>query len=278
MKRLLALILICIFLLAGCDLDSGSRVSHDEEEEWETTEEESTGDTTEESTKAETVPSEPDPIPSEPAPIQPAHSELYLEDVSVEDVVEYFAEVCLDSEFTYSGDPSILQKWDCPLYYTVTGDYTDADIATLERFAAWLNTVEGFPGIYPAPDASCRNVLITFGTAEQLVDTMGSDFVDCDGAVTYWYENNRIYDATIFIRSDIDQEVRNSVIIEELYNGLGPVQDTALREDSIIYQGYSTPQWMTEVDELILRLLYHPQMQPGFDREQCRAVIELLYF
>lgn len=277
MKQLLALILICVLLLAGCNPDRGSRISHDDVDDQETIQNPSEEESTKDTTQTE-PPSEPETAPSEPVPIQPIHSELYLEGISVEDVVEYFAEVCLDSEFTYGGDPSIIQKWDCPIYYTVTGDYTDEDIATLERFTAWLNTVEGFPGIYPAPDASYRNLLITFGTGEDLVSTMGDDYVDCDGAVTYWYLDNRIYDATIFIRSDIDQAVRNSVIIEELYNGLGAVQDTALREDSIIYQGYSFPQWMTEVDELILRLLYHPDLLPGFDRDQCRAFIEALYF
>jgi hypothetical protein len=89
--------------------------------------------------------------------------------------------------------------------------------------------------------------------------------------------NNEIYDATICYRNDIDQYIRNSVILEEIYNGLGPLQDTSLRTDSICFSGYSTPQSLTEVDELILKLLYHPEIRCGMNKEQCAQVIQSLY-
>lgn len=100
----------------------------------------------------------------------------------------------------------------------------------------------------------------------------------CDGGVTFWYEMDEIYSATICIRTDIAQEIRNSVILEEIYNGLGPVQDTDLREDSLIWSGYSTPQWPTDEDMLLLKLLYHPDLKPGMNSEQCAAAIRKLYY
>ena len=106
---------------------------------------------------------------------------------------------------------------------------------------------------------------------------MGDSFVGTDGAVTFWYENDVIYNAIICYRSDIDQYTRNSVILEEIYNGLGPIQDSLLRADSIIYSGFSQPQQLTDMDWLILRLLYHPQMRCGTDGAQCEAVIRQLY-
>ena len=72
--------------------------------------------------------------------------------------------------------------------------------------------------------------------------------------------------------------MRNSVILEEIYNGLGPVQDTDLRPDSLIYSAYSTPQELTEIDELILKLLYHPDMVCGMNAQECEAVIRQLYY
>jgi hypothetical protein len=59
---------------------------------------------------------------------------------------------------------------------------------------------------------------------------------------------------------------------------LGPIQDTGLRPDSIIYQEYSEPQELTEVDELILKLLYHPDILPGMNAAQCEEVIRRLYY
>lgn len=226
----------------------------------------------------ENPPAEPTPTPAPQVTVQPTHSPLYLPDVAVEDVIDYFHEVCLDSEFVYGGDPSILQKWGAPIFYTIEGAYTDEDIATLTAFEEWLNDVEGFPGISRTEDVTERNLRICFCTQQEMVTLMGEDFATMDGGVTFWYEDNIIYDAEICVRKDLDQHVRNSVILEELYNGLGPVQDTSLRSDSLIYQEYSTPQWMSPVDELILRLLYHPELQPGMDAWQCEQVIRCLYY
>jgi hypothetical protein len=107
---------------------------------------------------------------------------------------------------------------------------------------------------------------------------MGDNFIRMDGAVTFWYRNNCIYTATICYRTDISQSARNSVILEEIYNGLGPIQDTQLRPNSIIYQKYTEIQKLSPVDELILKLLYHPEMLPGMNAAQCEEVIRRLYY
>ena len=142
----------------------------------------------------------------------------------------------------------------------------------------FLNTIDGFPGIYESELPQQTNLQICFRTQDGLVDLMGSNFSGCDGGVTFWYLDNAIYDATICYSTDIDQFVRNSVILEEIYNGLGPAQDTWLRDDSIIYAGYSEPQELTEIDKLLLTLLYHPKMERGMDAAQCEAVIRELYY
>lgn len=209
---------------------------------------------------------------------QPAHSELYLPDVPVEDVVNYFNEVCLAAEFSDNGNPSLLQRWETPILYTLRGAPTEEDIAVLESFAQKLNTLEGFPGIRECSPNEVCNLNIHFVVQEELESIMGENSIGADGSVTFWYMEDVIYEAIICIRSDVDQHLRNSVILEEIYNGLGPVQDTLLRPDSLIYAEYSEPQAMTDVDELLLRLLYHPKMKCGMDFEQCCLVIEELYY
>ncbi len=215
---------------------------------------------------------------TEPEETRPEHSALFLPDVPVEDVITYFNEVCLDSEFVNGGDPSVIQKWTEPIIYMLEGTYTAADLLVLQGFEAWLNTIEGFPGISATEDVGAMNLRIHFGSAEDMVNILGDNFSYMDGGVTFWYMDNEIYDATICYRADIDQYLRNSVILEEIYNGLGPVQDTQLRPDSIIYQQFSQPQALTSVDELILRLLYHPDIKPGMNAQQCEEVIRSLYY
>ena len=212
---------------------------------------------------------------TEPAPL---HSPLYIEGLEVEDVIRYFNEVCLDAEFVNSGNASLVQKWSVPIRYSIEGTPTDEDMAVLNDFADWLNSIEGFSGISLAADPAQANLRIHFCTQQELLQLMGDNYGGMDGAVTFWYNNNHIYDAIICYRTDLEQTVRNSVILEEIYNGLGPIQDTQLRSDSIIYSGYSEPQQLTAIDELILRLLYHPQIRCGMDAQACEAAIRALYY
>lgn len=212
------------------------------------------------------------PVNTEPMPPQ-----LPM-DLPVEDVIRYFNEVCLDAEFSNAGDATLLQKWAAPIVYRIYGEPTAEDLEVLTDFTQWLNDIEGFPGISPVQDGQTENLSIHFCTQQALLDILGTQFAGTDGGVTFWYNgNNEIYKGTICYRTDIDQEVRNSVILEEIYNGLGPVQDTALRPDSIIYSGYSIPQALTEIDELLLQLLYHPSLTCGMNAARCEAAIRQLW-
>ena len=260
MKKLLICLFLCALLLTAC-------VSQPEITD-----------------PSATVPSSTEPAtttPTEPpttVPTEPPHSDLCIPGVDVNDVIGWFCEVNLAAEFVHSGDPSYLQKWVSPIFYYVQGNPTNQDLAVLETFTQWLNTLEGFPGISETDDPIQANLNIHFCEQSEMLSLMGDWTYDLDGAVTFWYNDNRIDNAIICVRTDVDQQVRNSVILEELYNGLGPIQDTSLREDSLIYAGYSIPQELTIVDELILRLLYHPNMECGMTLAQCEEIIRNLYY
>ena len=266
------LILLCLLLLTGCTPSEPAPTQIP-------TVVETIPAATEIPTTAPTdAPTEtPTEVPTE-APTLSSHSELYVPGVEVDDVITFFNEVCLNAEFVNSGDPSYLQRWNAPISYRIYGDPTAEDLAKLEEFTGWLNTIFGFPGIYEAGEDDYVNLRIHFCDRETLLDLMGDHFWGTDGAVTFWYEDDVIYDAIICIRTDLDQYLRNSVILEELYNGLGPVQDTDLRPDSIIYSPYSEPQSLTDIDELILKLLYHPDLRCGMNAAECEAVIRQLYY
>ncbi|MBQ8259427.1 MAG: DUF2927 domain-containing protein [Clostridia bacterium] len=207
------------------------------------------------------------------------HSNLYDPDLSVEDAIRFFAEVCLDAEYVHSGDPSFLQKWTIPIYYSIAGTPTEKDKEVIDETARTLNSIEGFPGMYPSSDINPINMQIYFCPESDFAPLTGYQSNGNDGFVTFWYNGfNEIYSSVICVRNDIDQELRNSVIMEEIYNGLGPIQDTKLREDSIIFSGFSAPQAMTNTDLLILRLLYHPKLVCGMNADECARIISQLYY
>lgn len=267
MKKRLYFALVLVFLLSGCGPQKAPATQP-------------TVDTTQETT-VETTPvtAEPTTEPTTVPTTLPEHSALYLPNVSVEDVIRYFNEVCLDAEFVNAGDPTRLQKWVVPIRYILHGDYTEQDKAVLEAFVSWLNGIEGFPGMHQVQDPMVANLRIHFCEYDEYLALMGEQFSGTDGGITFWYNGaDQIYDAVIGYCTEVNQEVRNSVILEEIYNGLGPINDTWERTTSVIYAGYSTPQSLSQVDELLLRLLYHPKMQCGMDAAQCEEIIRQLYY
>lgn len=269
--KLFILTIVLAMVLAGCGISPEDPI-------FVTQGSFATDNTTEPTTEPPAIePTEPTTEPPT-LPPEPIHSELYIPDIDVEDVITYFNEVCLDAEYSDSGSPNLLQRWDEPIYYQINGHCTDEDEIIFGNMVAWLNGVNGFPGMFACSENTPANLDIYFCDADELVARMGEQYSHADGAVTFWYDENIIFDEIICYRNDIDQYTRNSVILEEIYNGLGPVQDTSLREDSLIYSGYSEPQWMTEIDELLMKLLYHPMMEPGMNAEECEAIIRKLYY
>lgn len=219
-------------------------------------------------------------IPSETEVLETESGIFHVDGVSEDDMINYFNEVVLDSEFENGGDSSVVQKWTTPIKYKIHGETTLEDTKVLSDFVDYLNTVEGFSGMYEVDDEFEANLNIYFCTGDELIERMGesTNYEMLDGAVTFWYDNDEIYSGTICYRNDIEQEIRNSVIIEEIYNGLGPVQDADIRVDSIIYSGFTTPQEITEVDGVILRLLYHSDILCGMNADECEEVIRNLYY
>ena len=237
--------------------------------------------TTEEITEPPTT--QPLTLPPETTvPTLPAHSEFYVPGVSTEDMITYFNEVVLSMEYTDGdGDASLVQKWVSPIFYRIEGDPTEEDMAVLNDLFDTLNAIDGFPGFQPASDTMPEDMTIRFLDRASFnlafSDTLHGE--TADGAAQFWYYNdtNIIYTARIGYRTDIDQAIRNSVIIEEIINCLG-FNDTELRPDSIVYQYGSDVTRLSDIDLALIRLLYHPEIRCGMDVRQCREVLLRLYY
>lgn len=214
--------------------------------------------------------------------IEEKHSEFYLEGYSVDEVLQYFNEVVLKTEYsTGSGDASLVQRWDVTISYRIEGDFTEQDCTILREFFAKLNEIEGFAGASEATEHEVPNLYISFDNRE-VFDNKYYEFLQgeyADGATRYWYytETNDIYEGTIGYCTDMPAEVRESVLLEEIVNCLG-VSDTALREDSIVYQYSSSATSLSEIDWLIMKLLYNPRIRCGMDARECEEVIRELYY
>lgn len=256
MKRIICLILIAVLLLSGC------------------AKEETQPEQTAATIATETPQSSPEPTPE--------HSELHIPGLELEQVLEYFNEVVLDVEYSDgTGDVTLMQKWKMPLRYRIYGEPTDEDWAMLSLLFEQLNRVPGFPGISAAEDGKAENLSFSFMDGatmnESFHEILGGEW--SNGATQFWYytDTNEMYDARIGYRSDIDQASRSSILLEEVINTLG-ITDTVLREDSIVYQYSDDNLSLSQIDWLILKLLYNPAIECGMDKDACAAVIAELYY
>lgn len=268
----LAAMAIMLMVLCSCSMIWPGKESTEKQTEASTEEMYSTTQTAQESTEPEETEAE-----ETQAATLPAES---LE-ISVDEVIGYFCEVVLRTEYSDGiGDATLVQKWTDRIHYRIYGEATEKDKQVLTTFFGQLNEIEGFPGIVPAGENDLTDLALYFYNQDEFNQSFGEflNYEVADGAVQYWYltETNEIYDGRIGYRTDIDQYTRNSVLLEEVFNGLG-ITDTDLREDSIAYQGFSQTQELSEVDWLMIRLLYHPRMKAGMNRDECVSVIREIY-
>lgn len=276
-KRYFVLFLAFILLFFGCadtkPTDTGTPTTIYREDTAETI-----GGGASELSEMETT----EAAPETTAPTASLHSALYIPEYTPQQIMTYFEEVVLNMEYSDgTGDVTRVQKWIEPICYRFYGMPTDMDKAVLEALFAQLNEIPGFPGIYPAADADQENLSISFLEPDVFRDSFSAvvNGENAYGAAQFWYytASNELHTARIGYRTDLDQSVRNSILIEEIINTLG-ISDTVLREDSIVYQYSDENTALSDVDWVIMKLLYDPAVQCGMDADSCGALIEKLYY
>ena len=229
-----------------------------------------------------TVPEATVPETTVPETTAPPHSDLYLENCPLDTLLTYWDEVVLQAEYSHgTGDPSLVQKWLEPIRCRVIGAPTGEDLRILETFFEELNRIQGFPGISMTEESGTENLTLSFLGPEDFRSSF-SDVVygeDAWGATEFWYytDTNEIHSARIGCRTDIGQDYRSSIVLEEVVNTLG-ITDTELRGDSIVYQYSNDSLALSDVDWLILKLLYCPDIRPGMSMEECHSILAEIYY
>ena len=150
-----------------------------------------------------------------------AENYITAEGYTAQEIIDYFCEVALDVE--YGSTDNTVIKWDRPINIFVSGAPTAADLERLGALIDALNGIAGFPGINSVDSAEAANLRISFVDAGTMLANTGSDF---NGYVRVSWNDHNIYSGDIYYRSDLTQERRNGVIVEELCQALGLLTDT----------------------------------------------------
>ena len=211
------------------------------------------------------------------------HSVFYNPDYTADEVFAYFKEVVLSSEYTENVENSgLVQKWILPIYYIIEGDHSDEDKRIITDFINELNQIDGFPGMYPVENGKRPNFVMNFMSSGELMQKMGSavNFEWSDGISQFWFllRVNVICRAQIGYDKSMSNAVRPAVLLEEIVNAIGVSNDTETRKDSVVYSEYTETDHLSEMDWLILRILYSDQIKCGMNEDECYAAIKSIYY
>jgi hypothetical protein len=201
--------------------------------------------------------------------------------------IAFYSEFTLDEEGLAQREREVrLLKWDGPIRYRLVGDaVTPQDVATYEALALRLSRITGL-SITQAQGDDPGNLLIMILTrnARQraaailaqedaparrgLIYRLREDDygIPCAASVRTAAEGDAIVYGVILIKAETSGLLRESCAHEEFAQALGPGNDFALARPSIFNddQEFAT---LTYHDAALLRVLYHPSLEPGMDRE-----------
>ncbi len=194
-----------------------------------------------------------------------------------ESTIEYFKEIALGFENGNSSE--IVRKWKSTMKVYLAGTPSPSHISKVQQSIDDINNLatDGFSARI-VQSQSQSNCFMYFGTVSDYEDLFPGTVVGSNFALfNVWWSNDVIREARIFI--DIERTTstqQQSLILEEITQVLGLGKDSPRFPSSIFYEtstngGFATVY--TEMDQELVRLLYHPDMTIGLDEFRTDAAL-----
>lgn len=186
--------------------------------------------------------------------------------------LECLMECGFSSEY---GEGGFLTRWEEEIFIYAGGDATEEDMEKLDSFLMELSfRVPFMPPVERVEDPENANIRVMFVPLDEMADH-APDYVEGNwGFGTHYWMNFVRYEGEVVICTDATSQIqRNHLIMEELIAVLGMTNDHYSYEDSIIYQGWTEVQELSEIDWLMLNMMYHPSLEPGMTAEEAREVL-----
>lgn len=224
---------------------------------------------------------------------------------TVDDLVRNFERVALYDEYVDVGGqfqrtetPSFLRRWDRPVRVSVmTGPNVPMEEAARDRanVAAFASRLARLTGVdmAMAGDASNVNFLVLFMNSseqaafarevlvrypefapavanairESSADTFCTAYAFSNGV-----DKSRYSAVLILIRAEHPPLTRLSCVQEEMAQAMGLPNDSPEARPSLFNDSLEFAL-LTEHDEILLRMLYDPRLEPGMTAEQARPLL-----
>jgi hypothetical protein len=193
------------------------------------------------------------------------------------EVINYFHDVALGFEFGTASQ--VTRKWRTELKVFVGGYPNTTLLNELQTIVGEINVLatDGFK-ISITKDTLASNCYLLFDSGSKFASvyqpassTVGTNF----GLFYVFFDNeNYIYRSLIYVDIFRANEIEQRHILrEELTQSLGLARDSPKYFDSIFQASWTSTTSYSNIDRDLIRLLYHPYMQTGLNRQTSRGVL-----
>ena len=176
----------------------------------------------------------------------------------------------------YNSSTSLLTRWEETVKIYVEGSPSKADMETLDDFmeeCSWK--CPNMPALERVYDKTKANIVLYYGPLNTLTQHIDNYTEGNWGYFTYWYSDYRRVRGQIVIATDVtNQKQRNHLLKEELVGVLGLSNDHKMYTDSILYAPWTETQQLSEVDWIMLNMLYHRTVACGMSSDNACALLQ----
>ncbi|MCR5377014.1 MAG: DUF2927 domain-containing protein [Lachnospiraceae bacterium] len=187
---------------------------------------------------------------------------------------QIFHEVAFSIETGMSS--GVIHKWSSPLYMFIDGSPSDEDYTVISEICEKMNAVPGFPGIYIVDTSDSANVFLhLYDDSEYDLWEKRYMLYGSKGLTVFDFnkETHGFNSIDVGIRNNQSRYDKTSVLWEEILQCGGFTNDTLRTRNTLFYQGtYNVPK-ATDLDWILFRLLYLPQIKPGMTFMNCLPYI-----
>ena len=189
--------------------------------------------------------------------------------------LECFKICAFSAEYNSPSNP--LRRWEKTIFVYLGGNVTKDDRNEMNKFIMELAThCPNMPNIRLVQKPENADIQIWYCPLKEMPNYV-PDYVDGNwGFFRYWNDGlNKMTSARIAIASDKNNAAsKRHLLREELIGAFGLSSDHYLYSDSILYGEWTTVGQLSDVDWLMLNMLYDPDLKCGMSMDEACRILQ----